>query len=112
MIVRFEQEDLARLRKEKNLGVEFRVRVRIFTAEKSDALLVPRSALFRGTDSKWQVFTVSGGAAELRDVEVGLLNDDAAEITGGLEAGDQAVRVPQAEFEDGSRVKAETRDES
>ena len=112
VVIRFEPADLERLREEKRLGVEFRVRVRIFTAMKDDTLLVPRSALFRGADAKWQVFVVASGLCERRDVDVGLLNDDAAEIIKGLNAGEQVVRVPQAGLEDGSRVNAETRDES
>ena len=55
VIVKFDQKDLARVLKEQNLGVDYRVRVRIITASKPDALVVPRSALFRAADGKWQV---------------------------------------------------------
>ena len=48
VIVQFhDREDLKRLLHERGLGVGYRVRVRIHTAERSQALVVPRSALFR-----------------------------------------------------------------
>ena len=61
VIVRFAGDDLRRLLNDRRLGVGYRVRVRIFTADKSQALLIPRSALFRAADGTWQVFAVRGG---------------------------------------------------
>ena len=63
VVVRFDEKDLARLLADRRLGVGYRVRVRIITAEKSDALVVPRSALFRSTAGDWQVFVVRSGRA-------------------------------------------------
>ena len=62
VIVRFAEGELKRLLAERRLGVGYRVRVRIFTADKTQALLIPRSALFRAADNTWQVFVVRNGA--------------------------------------------------
>jgi HlyD family secretion protein len=58
VVIRFAPADLQRLRGERDIGVGYRVNVRIYTAAKDDALIVPRSALFRGNDGDWQVFAV------------------------------------------------------
>ena len=50
VVMRFGPADLARLRAEQGLGVDYRVRVRIFTAERSGTLSIPRSSLFRGAE--------------------------------------------------------------
>jgi HlyD family secretion protein len=106
VIVRFDPEDLERLRREKNLGVGYRVRVEITTAEKPDALVAPRSALFRAADGTWQVFAARGGKARLQPVEVGLMNDQHVEITSGLAEGDRVIVAPESTLTDGTRVEA------
>lgn len=110
VIIRFGDGVLDKLRRERNLGVDYRVRVRIFTADKSNALLVPRSALFRGADGGWQLFAVRRGRATLRPVEVGLLNDELAEITSGLSAEEVVLLAPDTNLREGSRVKVLLRD--
>jgi HlyD family secretion protein len=109
VIVAFAPDDLARLRKERDLGVDYRVRVRVFTATKDDALVAPRSALFRGGDGRWQVFVVRDGRVQLQAVETGLMNDDSVEIKSGLQAGELAVLAPETSLKDGVRVKATER---
>jgi len=107
VIIHFDsKDDLKRLLTERGLGVGYRVRVRIFTADKSRALLIPRSALFRAADGKWQVFAVRGGAAKLQTVEVGLMNDEQAEIRSGLTEGELVVLAPESSLSDGMRVDA------
>jgi HlyD family secretion protein len=86
------------------LGVGYRVRVRIITDEKSGTLVIPRSGLFRNAAGQWQVFVVRQGIARLQDVQVGLLNDELAEVTAGLQPGQQVVLTPEASLVDGSRV--------
>lgn len=108
VIVRFADGVLARLQNERNLGIGYRVRVRIITAEKSPALAVPRSALFRAPDGRWQLYAVRGGRARRIDVQVGLMNDEQAEIVGGLTEGEQVVLAPESSLADGARV-AESR---
>jgi HlyD family secretion protein len=67
--------------------------------------MVPRAALFRGPDGTWQLFAVAGKTARLQNVEVGLMNDAAAEITSGLEAGQQVILAPDTNLTHGRRIK-------
>ncbi len=106
VIVRFAEGELERLL-QRGLGVGFRVRVKVFTAEKAEALVVPRPALFRGEDGTWQVFAVRDGRARRQRVEVGLMNDQQAEILKGLQPGELVVLAPESSLEDGMRVASE-----
>ncbi len=81
------------------------MRVRIFTAESSGTLTIPRSALFRGADGAWRVFAVRGGRAELQVVKVGLSNDEQAEITEGLAENEKVVLAPETNLSAGQSVK-------
>jgi HlyD family secretion protein len=110
-IVRFEPKDLQRLLKERNLGVGYRVRVRIETVRKSDALVVPRSTLFRGPGGRWQLYVIRGGRAHVQDVSLGLVNDEHAEVTEGVTPGDLVIPTPESTLADGQRVAAVIRDE-
>ena len=107
VIVAFDAEDLERLRKDRHLGVGYRVRVRMITAAQSQTLLVPRSALFRGTGGAWQLYVVRNGEADLAEVDIGILNDEHAEIVSGLQPGDLVIRAPESSLAPGQRVKAE-----
>ena len=108
VIMKFDPNDLKRLRKTRDLGVDYRVRVRIHTAERSGALVIPRSALFRGPDGGWRVFAVRSGRAALNPVKVGLGNDEQAEITSGLVPEDQVILAPETNLADGQSVKVVT----
>jgi HlyD family secretion protein len=89
------------------LGVGYRVYVRIKYAEAADALVLPRTALFRGGAGGWQVMIVRGGVTELRDVELGLRNDDRAQILAGLDPQDAVIAQPSREIVPGMRVAIE-----
>jgi HlyD family secretion protein len=104
VIMKFTGDDLRRLREQNDLGVHYRVRVRIFTAESSGALVIPRSALFRGSKNDWRVFVIRGGRAHLQAVKVGLSNDEAAEITSGLAESDQVILAPETNLAEGQSV--------
>lgn len=104
VIVALEPEELSRLLRDQRLGVGYQVQVRIFTAEKAQAAVVPRSALFRGADNSWQVFAVRDGRARLQTVQVGLLNDEQAEIVEGLELGETVILAPETNLVDGAKV--------
>jgi HlyD family secretion protein len=106
VVIRINDKDLQWLRRERNLGVGYRVRVRIYTAEKRDALVIPRSALLRGESGQWQAYAVRKGRARITDLKVGLINDQSAEITAGLSQGDEVVLAPGSDLEDGTRVTA------
>ena len=67
--------------------------------------MIPRSALFRAADNTWQVFAVRGGVARLQRVEVGLTNDEQAEITKGLTEGEPVILAPESSLIDGTRVE-------
>jgi HlyD family secretion protein len=108
VIVAISDEDLTWLRREQNLGVGYRVRVRVSTAEKPDALVIPRSALFRAADGGWQVYAIRNHRVSLQDVQVGLMNDEAAEIASGLSEGEQVVLAPESNLEHGARVTVKT----
>jgi len=106
VVVRFTPEERQRLRAAREINVNYRVRVRIFTDEKEKTLVVPRSALFRSATGGWQVFVVKAGVAELIDVEVGLTNDQHAEIVSGLDEGDRVILAPESTLESGAKVDA------
>jgi HlyD family secretion protein len=107
VIVHFDKGALEPLLRAQGLGVGYAVRVKIKTGKASHALIVPRSALFRSLENRWQVFAVRGGRARLQDVEVGLMNDREAEIQKGLQKDEQVVLAPESTLEDGTKVKAE-----
>jgi len=106
VIIHFKPEDLQWLRAERDLGVGYRVRVRITTREAPSALVIPRSSLFRSADARWNVYAIRGGRARVAEVQIGILNDELAQVTGGLAPGDLVVRAPEGDLEDGQRVKA------
>ncbi len=108
VIIGFQDESRRRVR-ELGLGVGYRVQVRVLTAEKANALVIPRSALFRGPHGDWQVYAVASRRARLRDVQIGLINDEQVEIVSGVVAGDQVVLAPEANLTDGTRVSATQR---
>lgn len=104
IIIRIDDEDRRRLIEERHVGVGYRVRARIFTQSKDAATTIPRAALFRGDDGQWQVFAVEGRQAIIRDVEVGLMNDQRAEIVSGLDASARVIVAPENTLTDGARV--------
>lgn len=105
VIVRFAEGELKRLLKDRDFGVGYRVRVKIFTADRSQTLLIPRSSLFRAPDNTWRVFAVRNGKAELQTVEVGLMNDEQVEITQGLKDGELVILAPESTLTEGVRVE-------
>lgn len=79
--------------------------IAVITAESPDVLAVPERAVFRH-GAGWAVFTVRDGRARLNPVEVGLRNDDWAEIAAGLAPGDTVVAETRNELADGVRVES------
>jgi RND family efflux transporter MFP subunit len=71
-----------------------------------DALVVPASAIGHGMDGKANLFLVSGDHARLLPVEVGMMTDELAQVSGsGLRAGDPVVRTRPDMLTDGAPVK-------
>jgi HlyD family secretion protein len=111
VIVDFESADLRRLLAERHLGVGYRVRVQIVTAAKPEAVVAPRSALFRAANGAWQLFVIRGGRARLQTVPTGLMNDDAVEIASGVTAGELVLIAPESSLVDRARVQPTVREE-
>ena len=88
------------------LGHGYQVDATIILWRKEDALRVPVGALFRGVEGGWQVFVADGGRPRLRNVEVGHLNEDFAEVPSGLETGAKVILNPSGNISDGTRVAA------
>lgn len=89
------------------IGLNYRVRVRVITDEKEQAILIPRTALFRGEDGGWETFRVEKGRARLAPLKVGLANDFQAEVLEGLKPGDIVIDAPESGIADGVRVVME-----
>lgn len=106
IIIQFAPGVLKELRASRDLGVDYRVRVRVFTANRTNTLLVPRSALFRGADNSWRVFVVRRGRAVMQPIDVGLLNDEMAEVTSGVQENESVVLAPESSLSPGDRVEA------
>lgn len=109
VVVELDPQALDRLRREYGLGVGYRVRVRIYTGHQESALILPRSALFRGADGSWRVFAIRHGRAVRQDVQVGLMNDYQTQITRGLQAGETVILAPETSLQDGAKVEPAVR---
>lgn len=87
------------------LGHGYQVEVRIVLWEGSDVLTLPLTALFRDGE-QWAVFVAESGRAVVRHINVGSRNGLDAEITAGLEAGEQIVLHPGNRVDDDVRIVA------
>lgn len=87
------------------LGHGYRATVRIAIWSAPDVAQVPIGALFR-TGNRWAVFAVdAGGRARLTPVELGRMNDEAAELRSGLRAGARVILHPGEKVAEGVRVR-------
>lgn len=90
------------------LGDGYRVELNIVIWENEDVLKVPTGALFRQGD-QWAVFVREGDRATLRTLDIGRRNALEAEVTAGLEAGEEVVIYPGDAIADGvALVQRET----
>jgi RND family efflux transporter MFP subunit len=78
-------------------------RVRLISANKENALVVPKSALVT-SQGRRGVFLVVKGQAVFRGVEFGLEEADRIEVTDGLKEGDEVVTTGATGLRDGARV--------
>jgi RND family efflux transporter MFP subunit len=74
--------------------------VNIVTREKANALLVPFSAVRKGT-----VFVVEDGRARARKVVTGIVGDVMVEIVEGLKDGETVIENPPEDLRDGEAVR-------
>ena len=88
----------------RELGTDFRVRVKIYTEIKENVVKVPRSALFRNGAGQWRAFLVRNARTILVDVEPGVMNVFETEIREGIKAGDQLIIAPSMNLKSGTAV--------
>jgi HlyD family secretion protein len=88
------------------LGHGYQLDATIILWQSDDVLRVPIGSLFRGSDGGWRVFVENGGRARETAVAIGHLNDEFAEVTGGLDVGDKVVLNPANSLRAGDRVRA------
>lgn len=86
------------------LGDAFRIYARLVIWQSGNVVQVPIASLFR-TGNDWQVFKLSNGSAERVTVTIGHMNDETAEVTGGLASGDRVVLHPSDTISDGSPLQ-------
>lgn len=78
--------------------------VTLTTENRERATLVPKQALIRD-DAQAYVFTVQGDRVSRIQVELGLEDDEHAEVLEGLKIGDEVVVSGQAGLKDGALIK-------
>lgn len=88
----------------RGLGDAFRVEASIIVDRANDALYVPISALFR-FEGNWSVFAVEDGTAIRREVQIGRMNDQVAELLGGIDDNTQIILHPGGDVDDGVSVE-------
>ena len=65
---------------------------------------VPIGALFRSRGS-WSIFTVKDGKAELRNIKLGKMNAETAQVIEGINQNDTVILYPNDVLEDGTLVE-------
>lgn len=88
---------------DERLGHGFRVVAELVVWECEKCLQVPISALFR-TGGDWSAFVVEAGRVRMVPLRIGRMNDEAAQVLDGLEAGQTVVVHPSDTVADGSPV--------
>ncbi len=85
------------------LGDGFKVDVRLLVQVEEKAVKLPVSALFP-VGSRSGLFVLTGGRAELREVEVVARNGQEAWVKSGLPVGTEVVVYPDSKLQNGDRV--------
>ena len=88
------------------LGHGYQIDATMVLWRSENALRVPIGALFRGQDGDWRVFLNESGRARENPIELGQINDEFAEVTSGLAAGDVVVVNPGNQLSDGDRIES------
>jgi len=105
VVMNFDAGVFEQLEKQRrSLGVDYRLRVKIYTGQKPDAVTIPRPALFRSADGRWQVFVVREGKAKRVDVQIGLRNDFEVEVLEGVEEGEPVIVAPDSSLQEDAAV--------
>ena len=90
--------------KDPRLGHGFRVYARMTLWQSDETLQLPISALFRD-GRQWSLFAIRDGRARQVAVEIGHMNDEVAELVGGLAEGDQVILHPSDMISEGTLVE-------
>lgn len=114
VVIDLDDGELARLQQTGlQLGLAYRVHVRIFTDQTEDTLAVPRMALLRDTKAQhgdgtggtgWALYLVVNGRAALTPVELGIGNPERMQIIKGLSKGDIVLTMPPKTLKEGDKV--------
>jgi HlyD family secretion protein len=87
------------------LGDAYQVDTRITVFTQEDATVIPVGALFRQHDS-WNVFVITDGRAEIREIKLLRRSGRIAAVEAGLIPGEQVILYPSDRIESGVRVQA------
>ena len=79
-------------------------RVRLFTTESKDAIVIPEESLFPVGDDKF-VYRIVEGRAARQKVEIGQRREGKVEIVSGLDAADVIVTAGQNKIREGATVR-------
>lgn len=90
--------------KDPRLGHGFRVYARLTLWQSGETLQVPISALFRD-GRQWSLFAIRDSRARQVAVDIGHMNDETAELVGGLAEGDRVILHPSDVISDGTLVE-------
>ncbi|MEP1207671.1 MAG: HlyD family efflux transporter periplasmic adaptor subunit [Rhizobiaceae bacterium] len=85
------------------LGHGYRIMANLVIWEGEDIVQIPIGALFR-SDGGWAVFGVEDQRAVLRPLDIGNINDEAAQVLSGLKVGDEVVLYPNDSLQDGGLI--------
>ncbi|MFZ7102364.1 MAG: efflux RND transporter periplasmic adaptor subunit [Peptococcaceae bacterium] len=80
------------------------VDLNIIKESKKAVLVVDRDGVFTLNDADY-VFVIKNGRAQLAKIQLGIKDEDLAEVVEGLELGDKIIINPPSELEPGQRVK-------
>jgi multidrug efflux system membrane fusion protein len=83
------------------------VNARLLVEEKSGVVLLPAAALQRNANSTFVYLVNPDSHVTLRNVNVGVMEGDDAEITSGLDAGNVVVLTGADKLQEGSKVVAQ-----
>ncbi|MGB9627651.1 MAG: efflux RND transporter periplasmic adaptor subunit [Thermodesulfobacteriota bacterium] len=71
---------------------------------RTDAILIPESALF-SQEGKYYAFIVQDGVARRKEIETGIRFEGKVEILKGIQGGDRVITVGHEQLSDGMKVK-------